>query len=225
MTNNNKNPSGFDVYTSGRAVWDDRYGSLIAQTKTWRLLAFMSLALCAIASLGLISLSTTSSIVPFVVYLDKEHNLIEAYPADRLQNPSDAAIKSVLAGCVENWREVTADNKIQQQQIKKLYAHLVAGSQAINAINAWYRTNNPYERAAKETTQIKVTNVLRETQDSFRIQWEENRQDRLAQQPAEKYQYSALLGVTRQEVTAENILVNPLGIFIVNIDFSQEQKQ
>src|SRR4051812_26212770 len=58
-------------YLAARREWDERYGDSIARAYSWRLAAFASLIVTAIAVLGVIYIGAQPKIKPYVIALDR----------------------------------------------------------------------------------------------------------------------------------------------------------
>ena len=66
-----RTPEPETPYQRASQVWDDRIGSARVQAKSWRLAFFGMLALSSGLSGGLVWLSASGAIVPWVVQVDK----------------------------------------------------------------------------------------------------------------------------------------------------------
>ena len=63
-------------YLNGRREWNERYGSYISSMKMWRWVALLSLVVAAIAVAGTVHLASQNKLIPYVVEIDKEGNIL-----------------------------------------------------------------------------------------------------------------------------------------------------
>lgn len=215
-------PAGFDEYLAGRREWNERYGSHITQAKQWRSVALVAMGVSVCAVLGIVILASQSRIIPYVIEVDGKSRPIQSYPADQIPAPSATIEKATLARWLIDWRTVTSDPELQKKAATSVYAHLGANSQAYNQLTAWYRENNPFERASKLTVRAEVNNILTVSSTSWRIQWVEYHQDRLANNPPTTLSFTAVLTTTYGQVDETQLLNNPIALFVTSLDWSQD---
>jgi type IV secretion system protein VirB5 len=209
-------------YQRAAQVWDDRIGSARVQAKNWRLMAFGSLTLSMGLAGGLIWQSTHSSIVPWVVQVDKLGQAQALAPATADYRPSDPQLAWYLAHFVELVRALPADPIIVRQNW--LAAYDFTTSSGAQALNDYARTNDPFAKLGKEQVAVDVSSVIRASPDSFRIAWIEHRYQDGAL--ADTTRWTAILTIAIQPPTdADRLRKNPLGIYVTAINWSKELGQ
>ena len=57
-------------YLAARREWDERYGEFITRARNWRTMAAISGLVALVATSGMVWLSASSRVVPFVVLVD-----------------------------------------------------------------------------------------------------------------------------------------------------------
>src|SRR5262245_36331967 len=101
-------------YLAARREWDERYGDSIARAYSWRLAAFASLTVAAIAVLGMIYIGAQPKIRPYVIALDKLGDPVAfAQPADG-RSIDQRVLQAQIANWVWNARTVLADPSAQK---------------------------------------------------------------------------------------------------------------
>ena len=208
-------------YLDARREWLERYGSYVARARQWRVVALISLGLAIFAVAGVVVLASQVRVVPYVVEVDGQARTVGVYPAERLEGGSPALLRAALARWLEDWRMVTADALVQRAAVDRVYAHLASGTAGRTAVSAWYNENSPFERAGVETVTVEVRQVLQLSEETWRAEWVERARSR-AGSAAGEVAVTATLTVGRGPVDAQAILANPLGVFVVGIDWSRE---
>ena len=112
-------------YVDARQEWMERYGSYIAQARTWRLMAFASMAAVCALTIGIVVIAGQSKVRPFVVVVDKlgaavavrSANFLNGFykdadPFARAKTElSDVEIQSALPLSKESWQIEWSETK------------------------------------------------------------------------------------------------------------------
>ena len=214
-----KTPEPVTPYQRAAQVWDDRIGSARVQARNWRLMALGSLVLSSGLAAGLIWQSASGTIVPWVVQVDRLGEAQAIAPAETSYTPSDAQIAWHLARFIEQVRSIPADPVILRQNWLRAYDYTTDRGAA--ALNDYARVNDPFALLGEEQREVEVSSVIRASDDSFRIAWEERRYVDGALAATERW--TAILTITVQTPrTVEGLRTNPLGIFVHALNWSKE---
>ena len=209
-------------YQRAAQVWDDRIGSARVQARNWRLMAFGSLVLSAGLASALVWQSTTGSIVPWVVQVDKLGAAQAVAPATADYEPSDPQLAFYLAKFIEQVRSIPSDPIIVRQNWLRAYDFTTQAGAL--ALNDYARTNDPFATVGKQQVAVDVSSVIRASPTSFRIAWIERRYQDGSLASTERW--SAIVTVVVQTPrTADALRKNPLGIYINAINWSKELGQ
>ena len=113
-------------------------------------------------------------------------------------------------------------NQAQKSAIDRVYAMLPGGSIAVSKLNDHFRDHNPFALAAKESVSVAVTNLLPLSERTWQLEWQEVTRDQRGQVLSNvRMRASILVGITPP--TQESlILVNPLGVYITDLNWSQQ---
>ncbi|MGE3307976.1 MAG: conjugal transfer protein TrbF [Rhizobiaceae bacterium] len=221
-THYGKSPEPETPYQRAAQVWDDRIGSARVQAKNWRLMAFGSLALSAALSAGLFWQSMNSSIVPWVVQVDRLGQAQAIAPATADYQPNDAQIAFYLARFIEQVRGIPADAIIVRQNWLRAYDFTTQAGAL--ALNDYARSNDPFAKVGRQQVAVEVSSVIRASPSSFRVAWIERRYQDGSLASTERW--SAILTVAVQPPRdADTLRKNPLGIYINAINWSKELGQ
>jgi type IV secretory pathway TrbF-like protein len=221
-THYGQTPQPDTPYQRAAQVWDDRIGSARVQARNWRFMAFGSLVLSAGLASALVWQSTTGSIVPWVVQVDKLGAAQAVAPATADYQPSDPQVAFYLARFIEEIRSIPADPIIVRQNWLRAYDFTTQGGAV--ALGDYARNNDPFANVGKQQVAVDVSSVIRASPTSFRIAWTERRyQDGNL---ASTERWSAILTVAVQTPrTADALRKNPLGIYVNAINWSKELGQ
>jgi type IV secretion system protein TrbF len=214
--------SGLNPYVEARREWNERYGDYIQQAQHWRTMAIISGLVAAVCAIGVVYIGAQGKIVPYVVEVDKLGESAAVARADRAAPVDSRVIKAYLARFVADWRTVTVDRQAQKVAIDRVYAMLPRGSLALQKLNDHFKSHNPFTLASKESVYVAVTNLLPISDKTWQVEWQEvTRDDRGAVQSTVRMKASILVGITPP--TEESmILMNPLGVFITDLNWSQQ---
>jgi type IV secretion system protein TrbF len=209
-------------YQRAAQVWDERIGSARVQARNWRLMAFGSLALSAGLASALVWQSTTGSIVPWLVQVDKLGAAQAVAPATADYEPNDPQVAFYLAKFIEQVRSIPSDPIIVRQNWLRAYDFTTQAGAL--ALNDYARTNDPFANVGKQQVAVDVSSVIRASPTSFRVAWTERRYQDGSLASTERW--SAIVTVVVQTPrTADALRKNPLGIYINAINWSKELGQ
>ena len=203
----------------GRREWDDRYAGLARGKRNWQLAALALLAVDGLLTAGIIHLATQSRVSPFVVEVDRLGQAVAFGPAEQLRKTDERLIRYQLNLFVRDVRSVFADAEVQKTVINRAYAHAKDG--ALGFLNDYFKKSNPFLREAEGTVTVQVQSVLRLSPRSWQVQWRET-QHAPAGRVVSETAWQAVLGVELSPPeTTDVLLVNPLGLYVTEINWTK----
>ena len=212
-------PPAETPHMRGRQVWDNRIGSAVVQAKSWRLAFFGALLMSGGLATGLIWQSARGTVVPWVVQVDKLGNVQAQGPATADFQPTDPIIARDLANFIKDVRSISTDPAIVREDWLDAYKYLTDKGKL--TLNDYAQHNDPFAKIGKEQVAVEVTNVIRASDSSFRIEWMERHYIDGALASTEHW--SAILTVVVQPPHDKtNLNLNPLGVYIDAINWSKE---
>lgn len=201
---------GAHPYLSARREWDERYGDAIARAYSWRLAAFGSLAVAAIAAIGVVYIGAQPKTKPYVIALDQLGDPV-AFARPAAGSPvAQRILEAQLASWVWNARTVLSDPAAQKTLLRKVYA--MAGVDAAGFLNRYYAANPPF---GDFSVAITITSVLPISPDTWQVNWDEQRSENGQPQAVAHWKAEITTGIdTKLAQNPRVLLDNPLGIFV-----------
>ncbi|MCY1452704.1 VirB8 protein [compost metagenome] len=133
--------------------------------------------------------------------------------------PQDAQIAHHLARFIERVRSLSIDPVVMRQNWLEAY-HFTTDRGAAT-LNDYARANDPFTRVGKESVTVEVTSVVRASDSSFQVRWNEHRFVNGATAGLERW--TAVISVVLQPPrTEEKLRRNPLGIYVNGLSWSRE---
>lgn len=140
-------------------------------------------------------------------------------PAIATYNPNDAQIAHHLARFIENVRSLSSDPIIVRQNWLRAYDYAI--DRAANTLNDYARQNDPFSEVGRKTITVEVTSVVRSSDDSFDVRWQEQSFENGAL--AETTRHTGSLSIIIQRPRTEEVLrKNPLGIYVHALNWSRD---
>jgi type IV secretion system protein TrbF len=208
-------------YLAARREWDERYGDLLKRAENWRKIAFLTGFTTLALVVGMVAVDFRSNTVPYVIALDDIGRPVPVVPARQV------AVKDVRlqAASVFRWisdvRSVVTDPVAQRKLVDEAYSMTAASSAASTTLTDWFRDNSPFERLRSGTVDVSVESVVQQSPKSFEVVWTESQHDLFGQLNS-THHYRAFLSFTTQTITdAKLALVNPLGLFVTNVNWGE----
>lgn len=210
-----------NIYLQARQEWLERYGEFIVAARTWKWVACLSLGIAMIATTGIVYIGSENHIIPYIVEVDKLGAAHAAGRADIAFTPDTRMIRSQLAHFVVDIRSVYPDVAAERKLIDEAYAMLNKNGAAYNTLNDYFRLNDPFKRAQDQTINVTVESVLPISADTWRVEWTEETRGRDGKLiDSQEWQASITLSIF-PPTSDEQILANPIGLYVNNISWSQ----
>lgn len=206
-------------YQRAAQEWDNRIGSAVAQAKNWRLAAFCSLGLAALALGGFIYQASNTNIATFVVPIDKYGRPGRIEVAGQSYKPSTAETGYFLADWVTRTRSKSIDAIVIRDNWTAAY-RFVAGS-AIGQLNDYAKTHDPFANAGAQAVSVEIVSVLARSPNTYQVQWRETTFDQGATRATENWTGLFTAKINEPKNEAE-LRANPLGIYITSFQWSRE---
>ncbi|WP_412058709.1 VirB8/TrbF family protein [Bartonella sp. DGB2] len=223
--NNTKNP-----YLSPRRVWNEHVGSLVSANQTWQFIGILSMLIALTSVAGIIYIGKQSKFVPYIVEVDKIGQAVGMGTVRPTTTVDTRIARAIVADFITNARLVTPDIALQRNAILKLYAFLNPNDPAALKMNEWLNGNadaNPFKRAENEMVSIEITSILQQSPQTWQVDWKENTRNRQGGFVKPPENMRALVNVytveTNSETKEEQLLANPLGVYIKDFSWSRIQ--
>lgn len=116
-------------------------------------------------------------------------------------------------------RSISADAVVVRENWLRAYDY--ATDSGAQALSDHARRNDPFAEIGRIQVSVEISSVIRASPDSFRVAWIERRF--VDGQLAETGRWTAILTVALQPPrSAETLKRNPLGIYVVALNWSKE---
>jgi type IV secretion system protein VirB5 len=212
-------PQPITPYQKAAQAWDERLGSARVQAHNWRLMALGSLGLSLMLAAILLWLGRSASTTPYIVEVDPRGGARAVGPAAEAYTPSDAQIAFHLARFVDNVRALSIDPVVVRQNWLKAYDFVT--DRAAVTLNEYARDNDPFVRIGRETVAVEVTSVVRASDASFQVRWQERVFEGGALKDTRSLTGLFSIIITPPK-TVEAVRKNPLGIYVHTFNWSQD---
>ena len=208
-------------YLDAKREWLERYGNYISQKRNWQIIAVLSAIISLICVIFLGYSTTQNKLIPYVIEVDKLGNTSKVGIVQNIDLKNPNVIKYSLNTFIYSWRSVWGDVEIQRKFIFDAYAYLEPNSKAFNFINEEYREKNPFKQVSKENVRVKVKSIVPQNADTWQVEWEEETRN-LKEEIISQITYRGFFQVQQiVPTTEEQILKNPLGIFIFDLNYAK----
>ena len=212
-------PAPTTPYQRAAQAWDDRIGSARVQARNWRLIALLSVATTGGLAAALVVQSARGVVTPWIVEVDGRGEAVAVGPASAGARPDDAQIAWHLGRFIDQVRSISADPVVVRQNWLRAYDY--ATDTGAQALSDHARRNDPFAEIGRVQVSVEISSVIRASPDSFRVAWIERRF--VDGQLAETSRWTAILTVALQPPrSAETLKRNPLGIYVVALNWSKE---
>lgn len=209
-------------YLAARQEWNERYGSYVKAAASWRIVGVTGMMMAVIGFGYALYQSTQVKLVPYIVEVDKLGTAASAGFPQQIEYADARVVRATLGSFVSNFRSVTPDTVVQKQYIDRTYALLRTSDPATEKVNAWYRSNSPFDKARTATVAIEVTNIVPLSNQSYQIDWTEYERDRKGKETG-THRFRGIATVTLIAPQDEGVIrLNPIGLYLKDFDWTAQ---
>lgn len=222
MAKDKSNDYDNNPYLDAKAEWLERYGGYIKQKRNWQIVAFICLVITLVSVLYVGYMGTQNKLIPYVIEVDKLGNTAQVgMVRENIDLKSENVVKYSLNTFVYSWRTVWGSPEIQRKFILDAYKYVKPQSAAFTQANDFYKKNNPFERGTKEKVKVAIKSIVPQNINTWQVEWEEITTN-LAAEELSKKTWRGLFTIEQiTPTTEEQIMKNPLGIFITDFNFAK----
>jgi len=212
-------PEPVTPYQKAAQVWDERLGSARVQARNWRWMAFGCLLLAAVSTGDSIWRRTEgTTAIPYLADI-ADGEVQSVRKATPLGDPTDQNIANQLARFIEQVRSLSIDPVVVRNNWLNVYNYTTDRGAAF--LNEYAREHQPLKNIGKRSAMVDIVSVVRASDRSFQIQWDERVYVDGASAGTERW--TAILTIVQQRSREdEKMRVNPWGIYVDGISWSRQ---
>ncbi|CAL7962570.1 type IV secretion system protein TrbF [Gammaproteobacteria bacterium] len=215
---NYKGDEPITPYQRAQQEWDLRIGSSRAQARNWRICTFFSLLIAIALAWGLVFVLTSHKEKIFIAQVTTEGRVVNVSPLVVRYQPNEAQKEYFITHFIELVRTLTLDPVAVKQNWINAYSFL--SSRGGERFNTYFKENNLVSLLGKKTITLQITDINPVSTNTMHVRWTETTINTNGQEEGKKNYSGIFTIVTKQPTTREEILRNPLGIYIVDFNVS-----
>ncbi|MCR9243287.1 MAG: conjugal transfer protein TrbF [Rhodobiaceae bacterium] len=215
-------PSGFkplSPFQRAAQVWDDRIGTATAQAANWRLVSLISLSITALSLTGNLWQSGQVRAVPYIVQINEKGEALKVEPLQQIYEPNDRQMIFFLADWISNIRSRSIDEVQVQQNWVRAFDYL--DGEALGYMTRLAQQNPPTEKVGLEAVTVNIVKASKLTNRTYQIAFVQEHYIQGAFDHKEDWTATFTVDV-RPSSSPDQIIKNPLGIYIVGIDINKD---
>lgn len=212
---------GTDPFLNGRTEAAERYGYLSKNAAQWRRISLALLLCCAACVVSVICMASKITVVPYIVQVDEHGYEIAVEPVSPVKVDARLVIAHI-GRYVWSMKTVFGDPEAQLHLMNFVYNCTPNSTPAEKKYQEYYREHNPMVQGEAETVHVTVNSVLSMSQKNWQCEWTEKTYNAGDGGKVSTKHYRGIFAtaiVTPK--TMQEILINPLGIFITDFNFSE----
>ena len=195
--------------------------------RAWQYGCAVLLGVVLIEGICLTYKSITATVTTYVVEVDTLGTVRKVQPPEIPYVPTDAAMAKVVTDFIKVTRGLTTDGKLLHDQWD--WAFAVCTQRAAQLLNTYAGERAFNTKLGKEAISIQITRVLRATDTSWDVAWQETRVDKNGNRLADAgalttgvEMWSGLFTIALRPPKNETELrVSPLGIWVDSYSWSR----
>ena len=171
-------------------------------------------------------MSSQNKVIPYIVQVDKQGYAVAIKSSEQGAVADTRVIVATLGGFFVNFKTVITDMSSQKRMVNDVYSYLAKGSAAETIVSHYYQEHNPFvatQDRNRYTVQVEIRSIVRSGSNdkSWQVLWSE---EKLEQGTIiERTDWRAIVSIAVSPVRElSEVLQNPLGIFITDINMAQD---
>ena len=209
-------------YQAARWARDRHIEELENKVRYLRALAFILVAVCAIAVHGAVTLARQSRIVPYIVEVDRLGQPLAYGRVEQMPPPDERLIRGEISRFVDAMRTVHTDPVAQNKLIDRGYAF--TRSAARTYVDAFFSAprNNPHVLSREMIRLVSVRSVRRlaGSASTWEVQWEEYEVPVRGGQATVRAWQGTLRTAVVPPKDEQELFVNPLGLYVTDLSWT-----
>lgn len=206
-------------YARARQEWDNRLGAVQAQSRNWRLIAFICAAVSVLLLIVLIMVLELRQDRVYVAEVNHGGRVVNIAPLEKPYHPTQAQKEYFITHFVKLTRALSLDPVVAKNNWLQAYNFLTQRS--AKDFNKMMRQENLVQALGNKTRTIDIDDVNAMSNNTFQITWTETT-TKLQTNDKSKQTYSGVFTiVTSSPKNQQQILQNPLGIHIAHFNISK----
>lgn len=211
-------------YLEAKRSMNETAGLMFQKIKTWQVVSLMEFGVI-MALLGILCTQIQApKYIPYVIELDKLGVIVNSRPVSSNYKASEQVIKATVADFISNLRLVTADISLQNEAIRRVFAHLNASDSSRRVCLEWYEQAPPFERAKDVLVSADVRTVLRQGDSTWQVEWTEtvrNHNGDLISRNTMRALVTVYQSQADDKTTDQTMRLNPLSIFVKDVSWTK----
>lgn len=196
--------------------YSDIYAGLAANAMTWRIVSIILGTMLMFSFIAFVSVAKNTKVVPYVIQVDQHGFSIPIKPIDH-SDIDNRIIISQIGQFISNARIRVLNRDAQLQFAKLSYRCIGEGSKAYRKLTDYYRENVPTN--TKNSVEVQIQSIVPISGKVYNAEWRET--STVDSRLVTKY----YKGIFQVEVSPpqriENLIANPLGIFIEDFQIQE----
>lgn len=208
-------------YQKAQQEWDQRIGSSRVQARNWRFLALLALISTLLLAGILLSTLATRKDHIYIAEVTKEGRVVNVAPLLVKYQPSEAQKEFFISHFIELIRNIPLDPVLAKKNWLTAYNFL--SNRGAEQLNAYFRKNNPVALLGKKTVTTKITDMNPISPTTTHLDWIETVINANGQEEAKNSYSGVFTIIVKQPTKREEIVRNPLGIYIIDFNITQKE--
>lgn len=206
-------------YARAKQEWDNRLGAVKAQSRNWRLIAFVCALVSLLLIVALILVVELRQDRVYVAEVNHGGRVVNIAPLEKQYHPTQAQKEYFVSHFVKLMRQLPLDPVVAKNNWLQAYQFLTQRS--VKTFNQMMKKQNPAQQLGKKTRSISITDVNAMSHNTFQVSWKETT-TKLQTNDKSSQRYSGVFTiVTVPPKNQKQILQNPLGIHIAHFNVSK----
>lgn len=197
--------------------YSDIYAGLAANAMTWRVVSIILGTMLLFSFFAFVSVAKNTKVIPYVIQVDQHGYSIPIQPIEQ-SDIDNRIIVAQIGQFINNARIRVLNHNAQIQFAKQSYRCIGEDSKAFKKLTDYYKEEIP--TSAKNAIEIQLQSIVPISGNLYNAEWREMSTSANVKRVTKYYK-----GIFQIEISPpkqiENIIANPLGVFIEDFQIQE----
>lgn len=213
-----KTPPVETPYHRAQQVWDQRLGVFALHANAWRRIAIVCFTLLTVLVILLAMSLSWHKPSLYIAEVTKEGRVLNVNMVSHEYRPTQAQEEYFITQFIQLVRGLPLDPVAAKNNWLTAYNFL--SDRGAKQLNEFFREHNPLPKLSKETVTVTINDINPVSQHVFQVDWTEESVNQSGQITGQKQMSGVFTIVVHPPKSKEEMLKNPLGIYIVDFNIS-----
>jgi len=213
-----RSPAAETPYLRAKQQWDQRSAAFALGADLWRRCAVVAISLAVLLLIALLISLSWHKPKLYIAEVGQDGQVMNVKLLAERYQPNQAQEEYFIVQFIKLIRNVPLDPVAAHNNWASAYHFLT--NRGADVLNDFFKKNSPLAILSKKTVTVTINDINPLTSNSFQVDWTEQSVGQNGQLLGQQLMSGIFTIIIKTPTTKEEMLANPLGVYIVDFHMS-----